>query len=133
MQSLLRIMTDTDRNLENLQVAIDSLATDLSNYSGKRLLVKAQVYESLARLIRTKEDLQSKRDKRNLVALDRIASYLVRKGSITRKTLLKSGCFQGGSKVLDDCLDVLGELGVLKTTISKRKEDVVYELIEAKL
>ncbi|MBU1056975.1 MAG: hypothetical protein KJ804_01445 [Proteobacteria bacterium] len=131
MQSPLRIITDTDRNLENLQATIDSLAGELSNYSGKHLLVKAKIYESLARLIRTKEELQAKRDKLNSVSIDKIASYLARKGSITRKTLLKSGCFQGGVKVLDETLNVLDELGMLKTTISKNKQDIVYEFIES--
>jgi hypothetical protein len=65
------------------------------------------------------------------VTLNRIASYLIRKGSITRKNLYRSGCFQGGVKVLDEALNVLDELGLLRTTISKNKLDIVYEFIEA--
>ena len=131
MQSSLRIMTDTDRNLDYLQAAIDDLVEHLFQQARTKLLVKAQLYESLARLIRTREELQAKRNKTNSVTLDRIASYLVRKGSITRKNLYRSGCFEGGVKVLDEALNVLDELGMLKTTLSKNKLDIVYEFVEA--
>jgi hypothetical protein len=127
----LKIMTDSDKNLDYLQAIIDSLFDDLSQYPGKRLLVKAQLYETLSRLIRTKEELQAKQNRQNSVTLDRIAAYLVRKGQITRKNLYRSGCFYGGVKVLDEALNVLDELGLLKTTISKNKQDIIYEFIQA--
>lgn len=130
MENPLRIMTDTDRNLENLQAAIDTLATDISRHKGRNLLVKAQLYETFGRLVRTKEELQAKRDKRNSITLDKIASYLARKGSVSRKTLMRSGCFNGGAAVLDEALDVLSQLGLLKTTITSLKNEILYEFVE---
>jgi len=133
MPSPLRITTDTDRNLENLQAIIDSLVDDLFQEARIKLTLKVQFYESLARLIRTKEELQAKQNRQNSVTIDKIASYLLRKGSVTRKNLYRSGCFEGGVKVLDEALTVLDELGVLKTTINQNKQDIIYEFIEPKL
>jgi hypothetical protein len=124
-------MTDTDRNLENLQAVIDTLATDISMHKGRNLLAKAQLYETFGRLVRTKEELQAKRDKRNSVTVDKIASYLARKGAVSRKALMKSGCFTGGASVLDEALDILSQLGLLKTTFTFRKQEILYEFIEA--
>ncbi len=129
----LKITTDSDRNLENLQALIDNLAQDLSQYRTKNMIRKAQAFEILGRLIEKKEALQHKQDKRQSMNLSRIASYLMRKGGMTRRELAKSGCYHGNVRVLDEALSILEELGLLEVTMNKFKGDITYQINEPNL
>lgn len=128
----MQILTDTERNLQNLQSTIDSLAADLSKYNcaDKYLYKKAAICEALGRLIRTKEELQGKIQRTNSIILDKVSDYILQRGVVGRRTLTRSGCVRGGSKVIDQALEVLHELGYLEVTgvESGRKQDLCYSL-----
>lgn len=134
-------LSNSERNLQNLQATIDSLVDDITRLNAEKkkqgitargLVTRARLYESLARLIYAQEKMSSQIYMNQSVVLDRVARFLLNKGSCTRQVLRQGQPVAGGVKVLDQALDLLEQIGFIEVTKSKpgNKNHIVYTVVE---
>lgn len=136
----MEILTNTERNIQAIQVLIDDLLNTVEDYkrskrgddhSLRTISKKGQAYESITRLIKAKEELEFRLFENYSSHFIKVANYIIRKGgTVDRHTLLMSRCIPGGAAKMDMALDLLEREGCLKTSFRPEKSKIEYTIIE---